>query len=137
MADAADRGWVCKGESVLSPRTVFFAKTEQARSPALSRLHASRHDSAGPGLSQQRIAATAPPPSIHAGRARQVAVAGAAGRVSAETVLSYPPGIPSLLPGQRVTPHAVARLGAAGRETLRVVAHCEAPPDSCGVAGEP
>ena len=62
MADAADRGWVCKGESVLSPRTVFFAKTEQARSPALSRLHASRHDSAGPGLSQQRIAATAPPP---------------------------------------------------------------------------
>ena len=45
-------------------------------------------------------------------------LAGAAGRVCAEYVWAYPPGIPFLVPGERVTPDAVQKAVAIGRKAL-------------------
>jgi lysine decarboxylase len=69
------------------------------------------------------------------GAAEAVPVDEAVGRISAESIAGYPPGVPSLLPGERVTPAAVAYLreltGAGARlhgaadpsfRTLRVLA---------------
>lgn len=43
-----------------------------------------------------------------------VPLAAAAGRVAAETVSVYPPGIPLVVPGEVVTPAVAAALAAAG-----------------------
>jgi arginine decarboxylase len=51
------------------------------------------------------------------GETEQVAVDAAIGRVSCESIASYPPGIPALLPGERISAETVAylrRLAAAG-----------------------
>jgi arginine decarboxylase len=51
------------------------------------------------------------------GPAEAVAVADAVGRVSCEAIAGYPPGVPTLLPGERITAQAVAylsELAAAG-----------------------
>jgi lysine decarboxylase len=39
-----------------------------------------------------------------------VSVDDAPGRVSAESIAGYPPGIPALLPGERITDEAIAYL---------------------------
>jgi lysine decarboxylase len=44
------------------------------------------------------------------GAAEQVEVDDAVGRVSSESIAGYPPGIPALLPGERITPEVVAYL---------------------------
>jgi arginine decarboxylase len=44
------------------------------------------------------------------GRAERVGVDDAVGRVSAESIAGYPPGIPALLPGERISAEAVAYL---------------------------
>jgi arginine decarboxylase len=44
------------------------------------------------------------------GPAEEVAVDAAVGRVSCESIASYPPGIPALLPGERISGDAVAYL---------------------------
>src|SRR4029077_3927271 len=44
------------------------------------------------------------------GRAEPVAVDDAIGRISAESIAGYPPGVPALLPGERVTAEVVAYL---------------------------
>jgi arginine decarboxylase len=44
------------------------------------------------------------------GASEVVAVHAAAGRVSAESIAGYPPGIPALLPGERITGEAIAYL---------------------------
>ena len=44
------------------------------------------------------------------GASEPVDVDEAVGRVSAETIAGYPPGIPALLPGERVTAEVVAYL---------------------------
>jgi arginine/lysine/ornithine decarboxylase len=51
------------------------------------------------------------------GEAERVAVEDAVGRVSCESIASYPPGVPALLPGERVSAETVAylrELAAAG-----------------------
>ena len=55
--------------------------------------------------------------SMILGAAESVPVDEAVGRVSAESIAGYPPGIPALLPGERVTAEVVAylrELSAAG-----------------------
>jgi arginine/lysine/ornithine decarboxylase len=47
------------------------------------------------------------------GAAEQVPLAAAAGRVCAETIAPAPPGVPRLVPGQRITPTHVAWLAAS------------------------
>jgi len=44
------------------------------------------------------------------GETEVVAAADAVGRVSSESIAGYPPGIPALLPGERITAEAVAHL---------------------------
>ena len=44
------------------------------------------------------------------GEAEVVAVDDAVGRVSCESIAGYPPGIPALLPGERITAEVVAYL---------------------------
>lgn len=44
------------------------------------------------------------------GRTERVAIADAEGRVSSESIAGYPPGIPALLPGERVTREAIEYL---------------------------
>lgn len=58
-----------------------------------------------------------PPRDAFLGANEVVAVADAIGRVSCEAIAGYPPGIPALLPGERVTHEVVAylrELSAAG-----------------------
>jgi arginine decarboxylase len=51
-----------------------------------------------------------PPREAFLGASEVVAVDAAVGRVSAESIAGYPPGIPALLPGERITGEAVAYL---------------------------
>ncbi len=44
------------------------------------------------------------------GETEEVEVDGAVGRVSAETIAGYPPGIPALLPGERITTEVIEYL---------------------------
>jgi arginine decarboxylase len=44
------------------------------------------------------------------GRSERVAVDGAIGRISCESIAGYPPGIPALLPGERLTAELVGYL---------------------------
>jgi arginine decarboxylase len=51
-----------------------------------------------------------PPREAFLGAAEQVPVALAVGRISCESIASYPPGVPALLPGERITAETVAYL---------------------------
>lgn len=51
-----------------------------------------------------------PPRDAFLGRSEHVTVEDAIGRVSCESIAGYPPGIPALLPGERVTDEVVAYL---------------------------
>jgi lysine decarboxylase len=63
--------------------------------------------SAAPEL-EQAVA----PRDAFLGETEIVAVEDAAGRISSESIAGYPPGIPALLPGERITAEAVAHLRA-------------------------
>jgi lysine decarboxylase len=77
-----------------------------------------------------------PPRDAFLGRSEAVPVDQAIGRISTESIAGYPPGVPTLLPGELVTAEVVAYLkalvGAGARlhgaadasfRTLRVLAH--------------
>ncbi len=51
-----------------------------------------------------------PPRDAFLGEAELVAVADAVGRISCESIASYPPGVPQLLPGERISVEIVAHL---------------------------
>ena len=51
-----------------------------------------------------------PPRDAFLGEAEVVPVADAVGRISCESIASYPPGVPQLLPGERITAEIVALL---------------------------
>jgi lysine decarboxylase len=51
-----------------------------------------------------------PPREAFLGPSEAVPVEEAIGRISSEAIAGYPPGVPSLLPGERVTPEVIAYL---------------------------
>ncbi|HEY1590755.1 MAG TPA: amino acid decarboxylase [Solirubrobacteraceae bacterium] len=51
-----------------------------------------------------------PPREAFLGEGETVPVDEAIGRISAESIAGYPPGVPTLLPGERITPEVVAYL---------------------------
>jgi arginine/lysine/ornithine decarboxylase len=51
-----------------------------------------------------------PPREAFLGAAEQVPVDEAVGRISCESIASYPPGVPALLPGERITAETVSYL---------------------------
>jgi arginine decarboxylase len=54
--------------------------------------------------------AAVPPREAFLGEAEQLAVDAAVGRISCESIASYPPGVPALLPGERISPETVEYL---------------------------
>jgi lysine decarboxylase len=69
------------------------------RSPAVARAPAAlEHETA------------IPPRDAFLGEGEAVAVEEAIGRISAESIAGYPPGVPALLPGERVTGEVIAYL---------------------------
>jgi lysine decarboxylase len=92
-----------------------------------------------PGFFENEMATS--PRDAFLGEAERVAVDDAVGRVSCESIAGYPPGIPALLPGERITAETVAYLreivGAGARlhgasdptlETIFVLAAARVPP---------
>jgi len=82
------------------------------------------------------------------GRGETVPIGEAVGRISCESIAGYPPGVPSLLPGERVTPEVIGylrTLTAAGARlhgaadptfaTVRVLADRELDPASADGRG--
>jgi arginine decarboxylase len=61
-------------------------------------------------LSALRHEVVVAPRDAFLGEAEVVAVEDALGRVSAETIAGYPPGIPALLPGERISAEVIAYL---------------------------
>jgi arginine/lysine/ornithine decarboxylase len=51
-----------------------------------------------------------PPRDAFLGEAERVAVDAAPGRISCESIASYPPGVPALLPGERISAETIAYL---------------------------
>jgi arginine/lysine/ornithine decarboxylase len=81
-----------------------------------------------------------PPREAFLGAAEVVSVDTAIGRISCESIASYPPGVPALLPGERVSAETVAylrELAASGArlhgasdpafETINVLREAAAP----------
>ena len=54
------------------------------------------------------------------GDAELVAVADAIGRISCESIASYPPGVPQLLPGERVSAEIVEHLATLAASGARL-----------------
>lgn len=61
-----------------------------------------------------------PPREAFFGASETVPIEKAVGRVSAELVAPYPPGVPVLAPGELVTPAALAALGEARDDGVRI-----------------
>jgi len=61
-----------------------------------------------PGALENEV--VVPPRDAFLGEAERVPVDDAVGRVSAESIAGYPPGIPALLPGERITTEVLAYL---------------------------
>ena len=61
------------------------------------------------------------------GEAEQVAVDSAVGRISCESIASYPPGVPALLPGERISAATVAYLHELAASGARL--HGASDPD--------
>ena len=57
-----------------------------------------------------------PPRDAFLGEAEVVAVGDAVGRISCESIASYPPGVPQLLPGERISAEIVAHLTELARD---------------------
>ena len=54
-------------------------------------------------------------------RRRRVGFDGAAGQICGETITSYPPGIPLLFPGERITPAAIAYCRAMQSQGFKIL----------------
>jgi arginine decarboxylase len=63
-----------------------------------------------PPATSLRNEAALPPREAFLGEAEQVAVNDAVGRISCESIASYPPGVPALLPGERISAETVTYL---------------------------
>ena len=61
-----------------------------------------------------------PPRDAFLGDAEVVPVAQAPGRISCESIASYPPGVPQLLPGERITTETVAHLSRLAETGARL-----------------
>jgi lysine decarboxylase len=61
-----------------------------------------------------------PPRDAFLGQSDVVPVAEATGRISCESIASYPPGVPQLLPGERITTEIVAHLSRLAETGARL-----------------
>lgn len=87
---------------------------------AITRHRGPARDPAGMGTYQVEPDLARSPRQAYFAATRTVARQEAIGEVSAELVAPYPPGIPVLAPGERITPQSLATLDAAVRAGVRV-----------------
>jgi lysine decarboxylase len=73
---------------------------------------------APPASLEQQMAV--PPRDAFLGDSELVSADDAVGRVSCESIAGYPPGIPALLPGERITAETIAYLRAIGAAGSRL-----------------
>ena len=111
----------------------------EALVPALLRAPSRTPRSARAMASPQPGAAVLDPREAWLSPRVRVPAADAVGRIAAETLSPYPPGIPTVLPGEQLTPHVVAELQATvtagavvrgavdGLKTIAVVDDSRAP----------
>ena len=66
-----------------------------------------------------------PPRDAFLGSAEQVAVDDAVGRISCESIASYPPGVPALLPGERISAATIAYLRELAASGARLHGACD------------
>ena len=85
-----------------------FAHDFEAAVRRIARPGRGRRARARPGRAGNEV--VVPPREAFLGEAEVVAVDDAVGRVSAEAIAGYPPGIPALLPGERITAELVEYL---------------------------
>jgi arginine/lysine/ornithine decarboxylase len=71
------------------------------------------------------------------GRAEQVVVEEAIGRISCESIAAYPPGVPALLPGERITAEVVDYLRALAASGARLHGASDPAFRTVNVLGEP
>jgi lysine decarboxylase len=73
------------------------------------------------GTAQMLVGEMAVPPrEAFLGEAEVVPVAEAEGRISCESIASYPPGVPQLLPGERITSELVAHVSRLAETGARL-----------------
>jgi lysine decarboxylase len=73
------------------------------------------------GTAQMLVGEMAVPPrEAFLGEAEVVPVADAEGRISCESIASYPPGVPQLLPGERITSELVAHVSRLAETGARL-----------------
>jgi lysine decarboxylase len=77
-----------------------------------------------------------PPREAFFGLSETVPIERAAGRVSAELVAPYPPGVPVLAPGELVTAEALAALAEARLDGVRIAYAADAELATLGVLVE-
>ncbi len=106
---------------------VSMADTERETGRLLQALSELSREYAGRGTAPLTAAAAPPalPSAISPREAffaprESVPVAQASGRVAAEEVTFYPPGIPAIVPGERITPEAIDYLGEMTTLGLKV-----------------
>lgn len=107
--------------------TVSLADTEGTLTPLADALAESIERYRGParpvvGPAAYRVdpVTSVPPRRAFFAPAEHVEIKAAVGRVSAELVAPYPPGIPVLAPGELVTPQSLSALDHARRSGVRI-----------------
>jgi lysine decarboxylase len=118
VADALRRSYDVQPELATDATLVFILGMGQPV-PDLDRLAGDVDETVKritrPGATQALVRSTAalehetvvPPRDAFLGPSERVAVGDAIGRVSSESIAGYPPGIPALLPGERITAEVV------------------------------
>jgi lysine decarboxylase len=121
VADALRRSYDVHVELPAQATIVFVVGLGES-APALRRLAGDIEETvkriAKPGataaivgpMKMLRAEMAVPPREAFLGAAEQVPVAQAVGRISCEAIASYPPGVPQLLPGERISAEIVSHL---------------------------
>ncbi len=131
LADALRRDYDAHVELPAQATVVFVVGLGES-APTLRRLAGDIEEIVARIARPGRTAALVSPAKVLAGEmvrspreaflgdAEQVAVADAVGRISCESIASYPPGVPQLLPGERVSAEIVAYLRALAASGARL-----------------
>jgi len=117
--ESADRDVLVAIVSLADTAGTLAALTD-ALVDSLARRRGQPRPVVGPAAYRVEPAAAVPPRQAFFATAEAVPLAEATGRTCAELVAPYPPGIPVLAPGERITPETLAALAQARRAGVRI-----------------
>jgi arginine decarboxylase len=104
----------------LADTTATMARLTDAITEAVERRRGEPRQVVGPAAYRVEPVACVPPRQAFFAAAETVALDRAVGRVSAELVAPYPPGIPVLAPGELITDQTLAALDHARQAGVRI-----------------